>query len=255
MRITELNYITERPLCLGVNKMSKKWNDPEARDNYILLITLDNIIFFFLFMYLNYKFTAAFLSGDFLEYSIYNLKVLFIIRFICILICSYNASKILFSMVEMYRAYDKPYRDFDDYKFKNKFSYFRFFKTSLIGIEKKQCIKAVIYSMLWIVLTVVLSTRDFASYGSKNSFQQILCLSEISSDIENNNIVEYDIEDPTVYKSSNGLRYIIPIYDNYNTELVLTDRQYDMLKSGEYSYHVTYYELSGFVISISNNID
>lgn len=110
--------------------------------------------------------------------------------------------------------------------------------------------------MLWIVLTVVLSTRDFASYGSKNSFQQILCLSEISSDIENNNIVEYDIEDPTVYKSSNGLRYIIPIYDNYNTELVLTDRQYDMLKSGEYSsYHVTYYELSGFVISISNNID
>lgn len=51
MRITELNYITERPLCLGVNKMSKKWNDPEARDNYILLITLDNIIFFFLFMY------------------------------------------------------------------------------------------------------------------------------------------------------------------------------------------------------------
>ena len=24
--------------------MSKKWNDPDARDNYALLITLDNII-------------------------------------------------------------------------------------------------------------------------------------------------------------------------------------------------------------------
>ena len=60
--------------------MSQKWNDPEARENYILLITLDNMIFFFLFMYLNYKFAAAFLSGDFLEYSIYNLKIVFLVR-------------------------------------------------------------------------------------------------------------------------------------------------------------------------------
>ena len=231
--------------------MSQKWNDPEARENYILLITLDNMIFFFLFMYLNYKYAAAFLSGDFLEYSIRNLKILFVVRSICVLICSYNASKILFSMVEMYRAYDKPYRDFDDYKFKNKFSYFRFFKTSLIGIEKKQCIKAVIYSMLWIALTVVLSMRDFASYGTKNSFQQILCLSEINSDIKNNNVAEYDVKAPTIYTSSNGLHYIIPNYDNDNTELVLTDQQYDMLKNAaDLYYRVTYYELSGFVISV-----
>ena len=154
-------------------------------------------------------------------------------------------------MVEMYRAYDKPYRDFDDYKFKNKFSYFRFFKISLIGIEKKQCIKAVIYSMLWIALTVVLSMRDFASYGSKNSFQQILCLSEINSDIKNNNVAEYDVKAPIIYTSSNGLHYIIPNYDNDNTELVLTDQQYDMLKNAaDLYYRVTYYELSGFVISV-----
>lgn len=231
--------------------MSQKWNAPQARENYILLITLDNMIFFFLFMYLNYKFAAAFLSGDFLEYSIRNLKILFVVRSICVLICSYNASKILFSMVEMYRAYDKPYRDFDDYKFKNKFSYFRFFKTSLIGIEKKQCIKAVIYSMLWIALTVVLSMRDFASYGTKNSFQQILCLSEINSDIKNNNVAEYDVKAPNIYTSSNGLHYIVPNRDNDNTELILTDQQYDMLKNAaDLSYRVTYYELSGFVISV-----
>ena len=231
--------------------MSQKWNDPEARENYILLITLDNMIFFFLFMYLNYKFAAAFLSGDFLEYSIHNLKILFIIRFICILISSYNASKILFSMVEMYRAYDKPYRDFDDYKFKNKFSYFRFFKTSLIGIEKKQCAKAAIFSVLWIALPVVLSMRDFASYGSKNSFQQILCLSEINSDIKNNNVAEYDVKASTIYTSSNGLHYIVPNRDNDNTELILTDQQYDMLKNAaDLYYRVTYYELSGFVISV-----
>ena len=29
--------------------MSKKWNDPDARDNYALLITLDNIIISFIF--------------------------------------------------------------------------------------------------------------------------------------------------------------------------------------------------------------
>ena len=70
--------------------MSKKWNDPDARDNYALLITLDNIIISFIFMYVNYSVATNFLSGKFLEYSIHNLKVLFIIRFICILICSYN---------------------------------------------------------------------------------------------------------------------------------------------------------------------
>ena len=72
--------------------MSKKWNDPDARDNYALLITLDNIIISFIFMYVNYSVATNFLSGKFLEYSIHNLKVLFIIRFICILICSYNVS-------------------------------------------------------------------------------------------------------------------------------------------------------------------
>lgn len=34
--------------------MSKKWNDPDARDNYALLITLDNTIISFIFMYVNY---------------------------------------------------------------------------------------------------------------------------------------------------------------------------------------------------------
>ena len=42
--------------------MSKKWNDPDARDNYVLLITLDNIIIFFIFMYVNYKVATVFLS-------------------------------------------------------------------------------------------------------------------------------------------------------------------------------------------------
>lgn len=55
--------------------MSKKWNDPDARDNYALLITLDNIIISFIFMYVNYSVATNFLSGKFLEYSIRNLKV------------------------------------------------------------------------------------------------------------------------------------------------------------------------------------
>ena len=43
--------------------MSKKWNDPDARDNYALLITLDNIIISFIFMYVNYSVATNFLSG------------------------------------------------------------------------------------------------------------------------------------------------------------------------------------------------
>ena len=51
--------------------MSKKWNDPDARDNYALLITLDNIIISFIFMYVNYSVATNFLSGKFLSYLLY----------------------------------------------------------------------------------------------------------------------------------------------------------------------------------------
>lgn len=234
--------------------MSKKWNDPDARDNYVLLITLDNIIIFFISMYFNYSFATNFLSGKFLKYSIYDLKELFIIRFICILICSYNASKILFSMVEMYHEYDKPYRDFDNYKFKNKFSYYQFFKAiniSSMEVRKKQCIRIALYSILWIVITIVLSMQNFASYGTKNSIQQVMSLREIDYDIQNNNIVEYDIINPTIHTSSNGLHFIISDYNQYDTELVLTNWQYNLLKNDKNSsYRIVYYGSSGFVVTI-----
>lgn len=45
--------------------MSKKWNDPDARDNYALLITLDNIIISFIFMYVNYALQPIFYQGSF----------------------------------------------------------------------------------------------------------------------------------------------------------------------------------------------
>ena len=131
--------------------MSKKWNDPDARDNYALLITLDNIIISFIFMYVNYSVATNFLSGKFLEYSIHNLKVLFIIRFICILICSYNVSKILFSVIEMYNKYDRTFSNFDDYRFKNKFSYYQFVKAlsiSSINAMKKQSIRMALYYIM-----------------------------------------------------------------------------------------------------------
>lgn len=234
--------------------MSKKWNDPDARDNYALLITLDNIIISLFFMYINYSVATNFLSGKFLEYSIHDLKVLFIIRFICILICSYNVSKILFSVIEMYNKYDRPRSDFDDYRFKNKFSYYQFFKAfsiSSINTMKKRSIRMTSYSILWIIITIVLSMQSFASYGTKNSIQQVLCLHEINNDIETNNIIEYDIISPDVYTSSNGLHYIISYHNQDDTELILTSSQYDLLKNDKNaSYHITYYRSSGFVITV-----
>lgn len=234
--------------------MSKKWNDPDARDNYALLITLDNIIISFIFMYVNYSVATNFLSGKFLEYSIRNLKVLFIIKFICILICSYNVSKILFSVIEMYNKYDRTFSNFDDYRFKNKFSYYQFVKAlSILSIDtmKKQSIRMALYSILWIVTIIVLSMQSFASYGTKNSIQQVMCLNQIDNDIKTNNIIEYDIISPNVYTSSNGLHYIISYYNQDDTELILTNSQYDLLKNDKNaSYRITYYRSSGFVIIV-----
>ena len=222
--------------------MSKKWNDPDARDNYALLITLDNIIISFIFMYVNYSVATNFLSGKFLEYSIRNLKVLFIIRFI------------LFSVIEMYNKYDRTFSNFDDYRFKNKFSYYQFVKAlSILSIDtmKKQSIRMALYSILWIVTIIVLSMQSFASYGTKNSIQQVMCLNQIDNDIKTNNIIEYDIISPNVYTSSNGLHYIISYYNQDDTELILTNSQYDLLKNDKNaSYRITYYRSSGFVIIV-----
>lgn len=45
--------------------MSKKWNDPDARDNYALLITLDNIIISFILCMLIIALQPIFYQGSF----------------------------------------------------------------------------------------------------------------------------------------------------------------------------------------------
>ena len=211
----------------------EKWNDPDARDNYALLITLDNIIISFILCMLIIALQPI-LSGKFLEYSIHNLKVTIYYKIYMYLICSYNVSKILFSVIEMYNKYDRTFSNFDDYRFKNKFSYYQFVKAlsiSSINAMKKQSIRMALYSILWIVTIIVLSMQSFASYGTKNSIQQVMCLNQIDNDIKTNNIIEYDIINPNVYTSSNGLHYIISYYNQDDTELILTNSQYDLLKN------------------------
>lgn len=236
--------------------MSKKWNDPDARENYSLLITLDNIIFWIIFLYLTYQCAADFLAEKLFEYSAKNLKLVFVIRAICISISSYNAAKILFTGVEMDLCY-KPGRDYDDFKFKDKISYFKFLfdwrrsrkNISAKGERKITLIRIAVFTVLWIAITMIMSIQASALYGTKNIFQQVMCIQKIDYDMTNNNISEYNYDLPIINTSENGIHYVTP--NGSYVELVLTDHQYELLKNNaDSSFRIKYYASSGFVISI-----
>ena len=89
--------------------------------------------------------------------------------------------------------------------------------------------------------------EKFNSTGHVPKFASLL----VCKNIKTNNIIEYDIINPNVYTSSNGLHYIISYYNQDDTELILTNSQYDLLKNDKNaSYRITYYRSSGFVIIV-----
>lgn len=234
--------------------MSKKWNDIESRETYVLLLTLNNAIIATIFMFLNHTLLTEFLSERFIKYSIKVLIVIHVIRFICVMVCSYSLAKILFTFFEMNITFGMSRRDFDDYKYHDKFSYYKFLKNiySLPSEKvKRSMIRMSLFTLLWFLATIYAVTRDIALYGTKNPIEQLKSLPAICYDIANDNVVECDIKKPNVGTSLNGMHYVISYWDSTDTELVLTNDQYELLQNNRDAYfHFIYYGSSGFLISI-----